>query len=854
METNRTCPQCQQPLSADAPDGLCPQCLMAAASGPPPSVAGVGLPGDIIDIGDPAEVAKKLPQFEILELLGRGGMGVVYKARQVQLDRLVALKILPPVDALSPDFVARFTREARALAKLNHPNIVHVHDFGETGGLYYIIMEYVDGANLRQLLQTRKLAPAEALAIVPKICDALEYAHEEGLVHRDIKPENLLIDKKGRVKIADFGLAKLLRREPLDMTLTLSGMALGTLRYMAPEQMDKPETVDHRADLYSLGVVIYEMLTGETPVGRYELPSQKAGVDVRLDKIVLHALEREPAQRYQHASEVRTDVENVTTGAPPGATPPPIGAIPAAGQSAPAIPARLSRTALLGAIWAGLGIPAGFFVFAAFTMTWSVAIVPGATPVAEHAPVWIFLVTIPLALIAATAPFGTTILGAVSIGQIKRSGGRLYGLHLAAADMLFFPLLVLAVAAFGLTHLVQIAVWTKVHTGYDYKAGELTNIIAPPPASYPGMTFMILDSLVALGVCFFVGFVAWRKIAGVKVDGPKDECEPTAEAIPRRRHLLTAFLALLSLAAFFFGANFSSKTEMTPAGRTSVTTVGSFDPLFVHEGGPSGFHQHVQFFSWSFFALIVAGVSFGALWRVCREDEGKVARDPAWWRDWWKQVGIWCGLLFIACAIRTARNPQAVLRQVGERSVPVDVGLPIPNAPVPPLGTITDGFGAEFTIPAGQVATFEVVTRKGGATVPIPNLAAYVLAPADQPSKGTFRWSREPLDFSTGTRRQPWRIEVQTPGGKLSGGGLDLPEALDGAVGAMSLGLGLEPDHEDIHWAGAQKGNLPDDGLVGLRVRTVAHAIKAGMPGGSGASGTGTDWERAVSSRTGTAQ
>ena len=313
MDTIRLCPHCQQPLAADAPSGLCPQCLLKAAAGPPPSAASVGLAGDFPDIGDPADVAKRLPQFEILEVLGRGGMGVVYKARQAHLDRIVALKILPPVDALSPDFVERFRREARSLARLNHPNIVAIHDFGEAGGLYYILMEYVDGANLRQLLQTRRLTPAEALAIVPKICDALEYAHEEGLVHRDIKPENLLLDKKGRVKIADFGLAKLLRREPLDMTLTLSGMALGTLRYMAPEQMDKPESVDHRADLYSLGVVIYEMLTGETPVGRFELPSQKAQVDARLDQIVLHALEKEPARRYQHASEVRADVENFTS-------------------------------------------------------------------------------------------------------------------------------------------------------------------------------------------------------------------------------------------------------------------------------------------------------------------------------------------------------------------------------------------------------------------------------------------------------------------------------------------------------------------------------------------------------------
>ena len=681
METNRTCPQCQQPLSADAPDGLCPQCLMMAASGPPPSASGDGLPGDIIDIGDPAEVAKKLPQFEILELLGRGGMGVVYKARQLQLDRIVALKILPPVDALSADFVARFTREARALAKLNHANIVNVHDFGETGGLYYIVMEYVDGANLRQLLEARKLTPAEALAIVPKICDALEYAHEEGLVHRDIKPENLLIDKKGRVKIADFGLAKLLRREPLDMTLTLSGMALGTLRYMAPEQMDKPETVDHRADLYSLGVVIYEMLTGEVPVGRYELPSQKAGVDVRLDKIVLHALEREPAQRYQHASEVRTDVEHVTSKPEVASTvPPPLSPQPAA-LGAPVIPAepRLSRCALFGAIWAALGLLAAIVAGIPLLMVNGRQADPKTlvgdvgeafpAPLAAGAPVWAFVILIPIALIAVSALFGTTILGAVGIGQIKRSGGRLYGLRLAAVDALFFPLLLLGLAVFSLLFL-------------GYRAVTIDWVWIPATSEHPGESafarfwnlFILLDVLVSLAACFFAARAAWRSIAGRKSATPAgDETAPPAGAKPSRRHLLTTFLTLLCLAAFFFGANFSSKMEATPAGRTSITTVGSFDPLFVHEGGPSGFHQYVQFFSWSFFAIIVSGVVFTALWRVCREDEGKVARDPAWWRDWWKQVGIWCGLLFLACAIRTAMNPRAVLKPVGTKPAPVEI-------------------------------------------------------------------------------------------------------------------------------------------------------------------------------------
>jgi serine/threonine protein kinase/HEAT repeat protein len=273
-------------------------------------------PAAAIDIADAGEIARRLPQFEILGMLGRGGMGVVYKAKQVQLDRLVALKILPPQDARSPGFVERFRREARSLAKLNHPNIVNVHDFGESNGLYYFVMEFVDGANLRQMILARRLTPAAALGVVPKICDALQFAHDEGIVHRDIKPENILIDKKGRVKIADFGLAKLLGRAEIDPRLTMSGAIMGTPRYMAPEQLENPERVDHRADIYSLGVVFYEMLTGELPIGRFALPSQKVQIDVRLDEIVLHTLERDVERRYQRASEIRDDVEEVTSKPP----------------------------------------------------------------------------------------------------------------------------------------------------------------------------------------------------------------------------------------------------------------------------------------------------------------------------------------------------------------------------------------------------------------------------------------------------------------------------------------------------------------------------------------------------------
>jgi len=198
---------------------------------------------------------------------------------------------------------------------LNHPNIVAVYDFGKAGDFYYFIMEYVDGMNLCQLEATKeKLDPEQALAIIPKICEALQYAHDEGIVHRDIKPGNILIDKKGRVKIADFGLAKLLSK-PAELMLTQSQALLGTPLYMAPEQLSDPQKVDHRADIYSLGVVFYEMLTGDLPMGRFAPPSQKAQIDVRLDEVVLRTLEREPERRYQHAGDVKTDIDQLSTSA-----------------------------------------------------------------------------------------------------------------------------------------------------------------------------------------------------------------------------------------------------------------------------------------------------------------------------------------------------------------------------------------------------------------------------------------------------------------------------------------------------------------------------------------------------------
>jgi predicted Ser/Thr protein kinase len=323
MAEKRSCPECGAELPANAPEGLCPRCLMKGArqetrqAGNADSEAASDVPTSATPPGKfvppkPEELAGQFPLLEIIELLGQGGMGAVYRARQKQLDRLVALKILPPEVEQEEAFAERFTREARSLARLNHPYIVTVYDFGRTAeGLYFFIMEFVEGTDLRQVIRSAELSPKEALAIVPQICEALQFAHDEGIVHRDIKPENILLDKKGRVKIADFGLAKILDSPATVYTLTQAGQRMGTPHYMAPEQIEHPDQVDHRADIFSLGVVFYEMLTNELPLGRFSPPSKKVQVDVRLDEVVLRTLEKEPDRRYQHASEVRADVETI---------------------------------------------------------------------------------------------------------------------------------------------------------------------------------------------------------------------------------------------------------------------------------------------------------------------------------------------------------------------------------------------------------------------------------------------------------------------------------------------------------------------------------------------------------------
>jgi serine/threonine protein kinase len=323
MTASPTCQTCGTPLTnlpnAGSDTSICPTCLlglglpqMAATQDWQPAGHEPGFEESLDRVPDVAQLVNYFPNLEIQHLIGYGGMGAVYQARQSQLDRVVALKIMSPRLSRNAAFTQRFMREARTLAKMAHPNIVMVFEFGQAGPLHYLILEYVDGINLRDAMLEGHLSTKEALSIVPQLCDALQYAHDEGIVHRDIKPENILLDKKGRVKIADFGLAKLIQPNAEELRLTGSKQVLGTLNYMAPEQIEGRSNIDHRADIYSMGVVLYELLTGELPLGRFAVPSEKNHGDTRLDEVVLRTLEKEPNRRYQKASEVKTAMQEIS--------------------------------------------------------------------------------------------------------------------------------------------------------------------------------------------------------------------------------------------------------------------------------------------------------------------------------------------------------------------------------------------------------------------------------------------------------------------------------------------------------------------------------------------------------------
>ncbi|MEI6537649.1 MAG: serine/threonine-protein kinase, partial [Verrucomicrobiaceae bacterium] len=267
----------------------------------------------------------ELPGFHFEEMIGRGGMGAVYKATQHSLGRAVAIKVLP-ADLMEDSealFAERFEQEARLMAKFSHPQIVSVFESGKTpGGLLYMVMEFVAGTDLARVIRSEgRLEPRNALGIASQVCQALACAHSHGIIHRDIKPSNILITRDGTAKVADFGLAK--QFDNGLQGLTKSSVTIGTPDFLAPEAWDPGTPLDGRADLYSLGVVLYRMLTGEVPRGLWKFPSAVAGTDPRLDAMIDRAMQPDRDARYATAAEFLVDLENAISAPLPAVSPKP---------------------------------------------------------------------------------------------------------------------------------------------------------------------------------------------------------------------------------------------------------------------------------------------------------------------------------------------------------------------------------------------------------------------------------------------------------------------------------------------------------------------------------------------------
>jgi len=860
-ETTRVCPKCGTPVPAEAPHGLCPKCVLEAAA----TATETGRPeGKRAEPPSPESVASAFPQLEILNLIGAGGMGAVFKARQPKLERFVALKVLPEELAVDPAFAERFGREARTLARLNHPNIVTVYDFGQSGGLFYLLMEFVDGVNLRQAMQTGHFTPQQALTLVPKVCEALQFAHDEGILHRDIKPENILLDSKGRVKIADFGIAKLVG-EPRPITkLTATGAAIGTPNYMAPEQIEHPEDVDQRADIYSLGVVFYEMLTGELPIGRFAPPSEKTLVDPRVDAVVFRALEREREKRYSNAGEVKTSVESITNTTSPGAVAPapaeyekPPGSpgqalrAPAAGMGSAQ---RWSKKAVAAALLAGIGLfPPLLMVMIAFFLAiprdHSFSVVNAQT---------LFVFGTVLSLLPGLSG---SLLGTLALSNIRRAGGQLRGRRLAFCATLFWPLLLLNVVLIGLVYLAiglvmayyggGGVVWLFLPLallgalGLDLLLSSrlwrwAVNRDVEPPRWYSSFAPAALVLCVALALsvpCLGFGFVMWMPMLA-KVN--RNAAQHKTVGQPE------------SLREAFIGITVPPRQRFTATWTVFSNNIPIMGPVLFADS-PTPAREPGQLMArWRVIDATGLG-SDGAPWEVVLQVAGA---NPIVSRP---EADSLPNLTWMASAARqdahfTSSREQSFDMEILHAEEPSKQGpdrsrthwsvrLTLRSSASPHLGTVTDGIGAQFTLPAGQVAVFEIVTRSNNLTIPIRNLGAYVLAPVDRSSEGTFRFTRDAEVDINGVRRRPWRIEISTAGGTCSSGGLDLPADLEPFNGALALGLGLLPDQEVVKWGIQDEENPPPNGAVGLRVRTRAHGLKPGMPRSDGAAGTGTNWK-----------
>lgn len=239
-------------------------------------------------------------------------MGTYYQARHPKLDRLSALKILPVNPDIDAELIENFKKEAMAMARLRHTNIIGVYEFMETESTLYLVMEFVKGDILERLINTRSFDLSEILAMITQVCAALNHAHASGVIHRDLRPGNTMLDQSGIIKVGDFGLARLMGEELFRRKMTANNLEMGTLDYVAPEQLEPGHPVDHRADIYSLGMMIYKLLTRILPRGTFVEPSKLVpNLDPRVDNLVIRCLQRNPTNRYQNIAEVWAEVNHL---------------------------------------------------------------------------------------------------------------------------------------------------------------------------------------------------------------------------------------------------------------------------------------------------------------------------------------------------------------------------------------------------------------------------------------------------------------------------------------------------------------------------------------------------------------
>jgi serine/threonine-protein kinase len=324
MNLKKTCPTCGSSIPAEAADGLCLKCL--------------GRLGFLSDPDDSnADGLLRLGDYELLEEIARGGMGVVYRARQLSLNRIVAVKVVLHGPFASPDFVRRFRYEAEVTATLRHPNIVPVYEISEYDGHHFLSMEYVEGQNLAELVREQPLSPGRAAAYVKAVAEAVHYAHQRGVLHRDLKPSNILLDAFDHPRVTDFGLAKILGH---DAELTATGQILGSPNHMPPEQAaGEFSKATAQSDVYSLGSILYHLITGRPPFQGGTLPELLAQVQTaepiaprqlnpsvpeNLQSVCLKCLRKEPERRYASAQELALDLDRYLNQKPVLARPVPI--------------------------------------------------------------------------------------------------------------------------------------------------------------------------------------------------------------------------------------------------------------------------------------------------------------------------------------------------------------------------------------------------------------------------------------------------------------------------------------------------------------------------------------------------